>query len=184
MTQLNHEDSTRLLADLKAADEAMPPPGEMERRVKAASKLVRKMMGEQTLAEMVTEFHEAFGQPVLNKPTVPDQERIALRWRLVHEEIEEFREALGVNHYGAQVQETDIVALADAIGDALYVLQGTALEFGIDMGPVLKEIQRSNLTKLGADGKPVYTERGKVTKGPRYDPARVDEVLRAQGWEP
>ena len=72
----------------------------------------------------------------------------------------------------------DTVETADALADLIYVIYGMALETGIDLAAVLAEVQRSNMSKLGADGKPVYREDGKVLKGPGYFPPNVEAVLR------
>lgn len=134
-----------------------------------------------TLHEQVREFHVAMGQPIVGAPAVPDHERVKLRFALIHEEFEEVRVALGVNHYGAQVRTTDIVQVAKEITDLMYVLQGTLLEFGIDGDPVAAEVHRSNLSKL-VDGSPVMREDGKILKGPNYSPPDIAGELRKQGW--
>ena len=74
----------------------------------------------------------------------------------------------------------DTVEAADALADLIYVIYGMALETGIDLASVLAEVQRSNMSKLGADGKPVYREDGKVLKGPDYFPPNVEAVLRSR----
>jgi predicted HAD superfamily Cof-like phosphohydrolase len=164
------------------------PPTQAERTAERR----RQLRAQGDLRELVTEFHEAFGQPVLSKPTVPSLERCDLRERLVSEEYGEVIGALDIN-YDFVGEEGDVVVdscgaklpeVAKELADLFYVLMGTALEFGIDMGPVLTEVHRSNMTKLGPDGKPVYDAHGKVTKGPNYEPPDIERVLQAQGWEP
>lgn len=140
--------------------------------------------GRAPLQGLVRDFHDKFGVPVLHEPAVPVPERIALRQRLIREEYDELLTAMGVNQYGAQVQDANLPDVADAIGDLLYVVMGTALEFGIDMGPVIEEIHRSNMAKLGPDGKPIVDEHGKVRKPPGWAPPDIAAVLRRQGWEP
>lgn len=149
-------------------------------------------------AGMVREFHEAFGQPVLEKPTVPAKARCVLRGALTLEEQLELLVGLGDDHDEpikrtvasvvkrllTSEQDVDIVKVADALGDLLYVVHGTAHEFGIDLRPVVAEIHRANMAKLGPDGKPIYDENGKVTKPPGWTPPDIEGVLRAQGWEP
>ncbi len=110
----------------------------------------------------VREFHEAFGLTVNDKP-VADLGSSAnlLRYNLMKEENEEYLEA---------VLNNDTVEVADALGDMLYILCGTIISHGLQhkIEEVFDEIQRSNMSKLGADGKPIYREDGKVLKGPNY----------------
>ena len=112
--------------------------------------------------EAVKEFHTAFGLGVSNtaKGSLGDNVN-TLRYNLMKEENEEYLEA---------VQNNDIVEIADALGDMLYILCGTILEHGLQhkIEAVFDEIQRSNMSKLGADGNPIYREDGKVMKGPDY----------------
>ena len=112
--------------------------------------------------EAVKEFHTAFGLGVSDMPKDSLGENVnILRYNLMKEENEEYLEA---------VQNNDIVEIADALGDMLYILCGTILEHGLQhkIEAVFDEIQRSNMSKLGADGKPIYREDGKVMKGPDY----------------
>ncbi len=136
------------------------------------------------LQAQVREFHEAFGQPVLHEPLIPPSNRIALRHRLMTEELREWVDAVNSGQGIANTlsQDVNMVEVADALGDLLYVVMGTALEFGLNMGPILAEIHRSNMAKLGPDGKPVYDEHGKVTKPPGWTPPDIEGVLRRQGW--
>lgn len=122
--------------------------------------------------ELVAEFHSAFDIPVLDRPTLPEPERRALRERLLKEELDEFIEA---NKNG------DLIEAVDAIIDLLYVLYGTALEYGIKTKPLFHEVHRSNMSKLGADGKPLRREDGKVLKGPNFFKPNILEVLLNQG---
>ncbi|MBF01369.1 MULTISPECIES: nucleoside triphosphate pyrophosphohydrolase family protein [Flavobacterium] len=112
--------------------------------------------------EAVKEFHTAFGLGVSDKPkgSLGDSVNM-LRYNLMKEENEEYLEA---------VQNNDVTEIADALGDMLYILCGTILEHGLQhkIEDVFNEIQRSNMSKLGADGKPIYREDGKVMKGPGY----------------
>lgn len=109
--------------------------------------------------EKVKVFMETFGQEVKTKPEFPDLDTVALRYDLIKEELEELFEAMG---------EKDIVGVADALTDILYVTYGAGHAFGIDLDACFDEVQRSNMSKLGADGKPIYREDGKVLKGPNY----------------
>lgn len=119
----------------------------------------------------VQEFHEAFGLGVQQKPTSKlDLNKVKLRFNLMAEENEEYLEA---------AQENDLVEVADALGDMLYILCGTILEHGMQykIEEVFNEIQRSNMSKLGADGKPIYREDGKVMKGPNYFKPNISEII-------
>lgn len=115
----------------------------------------------------VREFHKAFAIPVLSAPTIP-ADRVALRLALIDEERQELTEAL---------EAGDIVEVADALTDIAYLVYGTALEFGIDLDACFAEVHRSNLSKLGGDGLPIYRSDGKVLKGPAYSPPDLAMVL-------
>lgn len=110
----------------------------------------------------VKEFHTAFGLGVSSefKADLGEQKNM-LRFNLMKEENEEYLEA---------VQNNDLIEIADALGDMLYILCGTILEHGLQhkIEEVFDEIQRSNMSKLGDDGQPIYREDGKVMKGPNY----------------
>ena len=114
-------------------------------------------------------FHEAFGLPVRRRPTadIPTEEAV-LRQALLDEEVDELRVAVG---------EGDVVGIADALADIVYIACGTAHAYGIDLDAVMAEVHRSNMTKLGADGRPVHRADGKVLKGPSYEPPQVAAVL-------
>jgi len=110
----------------------------------------------------VEQFHNSFGLGVRNSPKADlGQNTIELRYRLMEEENNEYLEA---------AKNGDLIEVADALGDMLYILCGTILEHGMQhqIEAVFEEIQRSNMSKLGADGKPLYREDGKVLKGPGY----------------
>ena len=114
-------------------------------------------------------FHDAFGLPVRERPTVEiPVEEAHLRQALLDEEVDELR---------AAVAAADVVAIADALADIVYIACGTAHAYGIDLDAVVAEVHRSNMTKLGADGRPVYRDDGKVLKGPSYEPPRLTDVL-------
>ncbi|RFN59991.1 pyrophosphohydrolase domain-containing protein [Marixanthomonas ophiurae] len=119
----------------------------------------------------VAEFHEAFG---LGKKEIPTatlgKEKNLLRYKLMREENEEYLEAANDN---------DLVEVADALGDMLYILCGTIIEHGMQhkIEEVFSEIQRSNMSKLGADGNPIYREDGKVLKGPNYFKPDIQSIL-------
>jgi predicted HAD superfamily Cof-like phosphohydrolase len=119
--------------------------------------------------EKVKHFMEAFGQEVLTKPSFPDDnEIIKLRIALIEEEVQELIVALG---------NADIVEVADALTDILYVTYGAGHAFGIDLDACFDEVQDSNMSKLGEDGKPIYREDGKVMKGPGYFHPNLKKVL-------
>ena len=119
----------------------------------------------------VAEFHDAFGIESANAPVVslPEQ-TVLLRHNLMKEENEEYLEA---------AQNKDLVEVADALGDMLYILCGTILSHGMQhkITEVFNEIQRSNMSKLGSDGKPIYREDGKVLKGPNYFKHNIASIL-------
>lgn len=144
----------------------------------------------------VREFHEAFGHPVMAKPTVPVIDARVLRVRLIAEELIELAEACGVNlrincdvaptegmktHaldvWPANEDKCDLVECADALGDLRYVVDGGNLIFGFPGEAVLAEIHRSNMSKLGEDGKPIYREDKKVLKGPDYTPPDIQTTI-------
>ncbi|MBN4082986.1 nucleoside triphosphate pyrophosphohydrolase family protein [bacterium AH-315-A23] len=119
----------------------------------------------------VQEFHEAFGLGIQHKPTANlTDNKLKLRFDLMAEENEEYLEAANNN---------DLIEVADALGDMLYILCGTILEHGMQhkIETIFNEIQRSNMSKLGADGKPIYREDGKVMKGPNYFKPNISKIL-------
>ena len=119
----------------------------------------------------VTTFHEAFGLGVNNKPTTDiDKSTMNLRFSLMDEENKEYLEA---------IKNNDMIEVADALGDMLYILCGTIITHGMQgvIDEVFEEIQRSNMSKLGRDGKPIYREDGKVLKGPNYFKPNIAKIL-------
>ncbi|MCB0459390.1 MAG: nucleoside triphosphate pyrophosphohydrolase family protein [Flavobacteriaceae bacterium] len=122
----------------------------------------------------VREFHQAFGLGVQHEPTVNlSEEKLKLRFNLMDEENKEYLEA---------ALNGDMVEVADALGDMLYILCGTIIEHGMQykIEEVFEEIQRSNMSKLGADGKPIYREDGKVMKGPNYFKPDIAGILKSR----
>jgi len=116
-------------------------------------------------------FHTAFGLGIEETPTAQlTKAKNLLRFNLMKEENEEYFEA---------ANDGDLVEVADALGDMLYILCGTILEHGMQhkIEEVFEEIQRSNMSKLGADGKPIYREDGKVLKGPNYFKPDIQAIL-------
>ena len=121
--------------------------------------------------EMVQRFHETFGIGVGNDYRVKlDDEIIRLRHKLMEEENNEYLEA---------ALDGDFVEVADALGDELYVLLGTIIEHGMQdvIQDVFEEINRSNMSKLGSNGKPIYREDGKALKGKNYNPPNIMNIL-------
>jgi predicted HAD superfamily Cof-like phosphohydrolase len=135
--------------------------------------------------EQVKEFMLKFGHPVYKVPTeIKNEPWLEMRLGLILEELCELYEACGYEtaelkaaDVPRQMAKTDIVAVADALGDIEYVVNGMALGMGINLPAVVSEIHRSNMTKLGADGKPVYREDGKILKGESYEPPNLLPVL-------
>ena len=119
--------------------------------------------------EKVGDFMEAFGQEVLYIPTMPDFNLSALRLDLIEEEVQELRDGLG---------KKSMVEIADALTDILYVVYGAGHAFGIDLDDCFHEVHSSNMTKLGADGRPLYREDGKVMKGPNYREPDLTKFVR------
>ena len=119
----------------------------------------------------VEKFHETYQLLSNHSPTVAIPEAIkTLRYELMKEENEEYKEA---------VDNNDMVEVADALGDMLYILCGTIITHGMQhkISDVFEEIQRSNMSKLGLDGKPIYREDGKVMKGPNYFKPDIAKIL-------
>jgi predicted HAD superfamily Cof-like phosphohydrolase len=119
----------------------------------------------------VQQFHESFGLGVSEEMKADlGKEKNLLRFNLMDEENREYLEA---------AMDNDLVEVADALGDMLYILCGTILEHGMQykIEEVFEEIQRSNMSKLGADGKPIYREDGKVLKGPNYFKPDIAAIL-------
>ena len=119
----------------------------------------------------VTKFHTAFKLNMNSKPIADiGKERNSLRFNLMKEENEEYLEAANNN---------DIIEVADALGDMLYILCGTIIEHGMQdkIEEVFNEIQKSNMSKLGDDGKPIYREDGKVLKGSNYFKPNIAHIL-------
>jgi predicted HAD superfamily Cof-like phosphohydrolase len=119
--------------------------------------------------EKVGDFMEAFGQEVLCVPTMPDFNLAALRLDLIEEEVQELRDGLG---------KQSMLEIADALTDILYVVYGAGHAFGIDLDDCFHEVHRSNMTKLGEDGRPMYRDDGKVMKGPNYEEPDLDQFVR------
>ena len=109
--------------------------------------------------ESVKKFMETIGQEIKEKACFPNEKITSLRYDLIKEELDELKEA---------IDKKDIKEVADALTDILYVTYGAGHAFGINLDDCFKEVQSSNMSKLGIDGKPIYNEKGKVMKGPNY----------------
>ena len=107
----------------------------------------------------VKKFMETFGQEVKKKAEFPSDKIVKLRYDLIKEELDEFEQA---------IKEKNLKEVADSLTDILYVTYGAGHAFGIDLDKCFNEVQRSNMSKLGDNGKPIYNEQGKVMKGPKY----------------
>lgn len=120
--------------------------------------------------QQVIDFYKAFGHPIETKPKYISEERVVMRHRLLDEEVVELFDA-GITG--------DVAEVADAIADCFYILIGTAIEYGIadKLIDVFNEVHRSNMSKLGENGKPIYREDGKVLKGPNYSRPELKDIL-------
>jgi predicted HAD superfamily Cof-like phosphohydrolase len=115
----------------------------------------------------VLDFHKAFGQNIGKKPYLPNLDERNLRRKLLSEEFREYIDA---------EEDSDIVEIADALADIIYIACGTAASYGIPLDKVFEEVHRSNMAKL-VDGKPIYREDGKVMKPEGWKPPDIDGVL-------
>ena len=107
----------------------------------------------------VKKFMETFGQEIKEKAGFPNDTITTLRFDLIREELDELKEA---------INKKNLKEVADALTDILYVTYGAGHAFGINLDNCFQEVQKSNMSKLGDDGKPIYNEHGKVMKGPKY----------------
>ena len=120
--------------------------------------------------EKVKIFMETFGQEVKSKSSLSSDKINSLRLSLIQEELDELNKA---------IQDKDIVEVADALTDILYVTYGAGHAFGIDLDQCFNEVQNSNMSKLGDDGKPIYNENGKVMKGPNYFKPDLSKFIKS-----
>ena len=119
--------------------------------------------------EKVGLFMKTFGQEVKTSAELSTNKINSLRISLINEELEELKKA---------ISENNIIEVADALTDILYVVYGAGHSFGIDLDKCFKEVQDSNMSKLGEDGKPIYNEHGKVMKGPKYFKPDLSKFLK------
>jgi len=117
----------------------------------------------------VKKFMETFGQEVKTKAKFPSDKIIQLRYDLIKEELDEFEGAL---------KEKNLKEVADSLTDILYVTYGAGHAFGIDLDKCFDEVQRSNMSKLGENGKPIYNDQGKVLKGPNYFEPNLEKFIK------
>ena len=120
--------------------------------------------------EKVKIFMETFEQEVKSKSSLSSDKINSLRLSLIQEELDELNKA---------IKDKDIVEVADALTDILYVTYGAGHAFGIDLDQCFNEVQNSNMSKLGDDGKPIYNENGKVMKGPNYFKPDLSKYIKS-----
>ena len=114
-------------------------------------------------------FMQTFGQEVKSNPSFSTEKINDLRYNLIKEELDELKQAM---------ENKDLLEVADALTDILYVTYGAGIAFGIDLDKCFEEVQNSNMSKLGEDGKPIYNEAGKVMKGPNYFKPDLSKFVR------
>jgi predicted HAD superfamily Cof-like phosphohydrolase len=117
----------------------------------------------------VKKFMQTFDQEIKSKAEFPNEKIVQLRYELIKEELEELNQA---------IKDKDIKEVADALTDILYVTYGAGHAFGVDLDKCFNEVQQSNMSKLGSDGKPIYNENGKVMKGPKYFKPNLNKFLK------
>ena len=118
--------------------------------------------------QRVKKFMLTFGQEVKEKAEFPENKITSLRYELIQEELLELKEA---------IDKKDIKEVADALTDILYVTYGAGHAFGINLDKCFEEVQNSNMSKLGENNKPIYNEKGKVMKGPKYFKPNLKKIL-------
>ena len=116
----------------------------------------------------VKTFMNTYGQDVKEKAEFPENKIVQLRIDLIEEELNELKEA---------IKNKDIVEVADALTDILYVTYGAGHSFGVNLDECFDEVQRSNMSKLGEDGKPIYNDSGKVMKGTKYFAPNLKKIV-------
>lgn len=120
-----------------------------------------------TMFEMVRDFHEAFGQRIGRRPSLPDMNERSLRMKLLQEEMREYCEAEG---------DDNLIEIADALADIIYIACGTAVSYGIPLDELYQEVHRSNMAKL-VDGKVLRRDDGKVIKPEGWTPPDIEGIL-------
>ena len=124
--------------------------------------------------DMVREFHRVYGQRIAKCPQLPKTSERELRKRLLKEEY---------NEYLQGEENNDLVEIADALGDMIYIICGTAVSYGIPITEIFNEIHRSNMSKLDENGKPIYREDGKILKGPGYFKPNLSAIIEKAGCD-
>ena len=119
--------------------------------------------------EKVKDFMDVFGQEVKTKAEFPDINTSTLRLKLINEEYKELVESM---------EQQDLIGVADALTDLLYVVYGAGLAFGINLDECFDEVHRSNMSKLDSNGNPIYREDGKVMKSPNYFEPNLEKIIR------
>lgn len=117
------------------------------------------------------EFHEKFNSTRNKTPTLPTTSIREMRKRILQEEFEEYLEA---------EKNDDLVEIADALADIIYIAIGTGVAYGLPIDDIFNEVHRSNMSKLGADGKPMYREDGKILNGPHYSAPDIKRILESK----
>ena len=119
--------------------------------------------------ECVRKFMETFGQEIKEKADFPNEKITTLRYELIKEELNELKDA---------IDKKDLKEVADALTDILYVTYGAGHAFGINLDKCFNEVQNSNMSKLGLDGRPIFNDKGKVMKGPNYFKPNLKKFLK------
>lgn len=127
-----------------------------------------------SLEQQVKQFNDTYKVPTSDKPRMPNDIEATRLHNLILEELMELNDAIDAH---------DIVEFADALADILYVTAQQAVTLGFPVEALLREVQRSNMSKLGADGQPIFRDDGKVLKGLSYSPPDIGQVLREAGYE-
>jgi len=124
--------------------------------------------------EKVKIFMKTFGQDIKDIAEFPEEKVVNLRYDLIKEELEELKQSMN---------DKDIIEVADALTDILYVTYGAGHAFGINLDKCFEEVQNSNMSKLGNNGKPIYNESGKVMKGPKYFKPNLTKFVNKKIWK-
>ena len=131
-------------------------------------KTLKKYGDKMSNFEKVKQFMNTFGQEVKDKPEFPNDKIVDLRIKLIEEELQELKDA---------IKENNLIEVADALTDILVVTYGAGIAFGINLDKCFEEVHRSNMSKLSAEGKPIYNEYGKVMKGPNYSKPNLKQFI-------
>ena len=161
-----------LVAQVDTAARAIPLELDLGLPPKIVARRPRRRGAASEALHLVADFHFAFNLPIQTRPQYSADLTVgSLRVELLREELEEFKDA---------VEREDLVAIADALADIVYVAYGSAITYGIDLDAVLREVHRANMSKLNSNGQPIMREDGKVLKPPTYSPPDVQRVLLDQ----